>query len=71
MIGSLSAMAPERREAITSVAFRAFISGSFVCFITASIAGLLMPESMFDGETNNSTITTTLAPLLLDNQFNY
>lgn len=46
MIGSLSAMCPEKRPDITSVAIRAFISGSIICFITASIAGLLMtPEN--------------------------
>lgn len=41
MIGTLSAMVPERRGAITSVAFRAFITGSIVCFMTASIGGKL------------------------------
>lgn len=39
LIGSLSAMAPTRRATITSVAFRAFIVGSIVCFISASFAG--------------------------------
>lgn len=39
MIGTLSAMVPDKRGVITSVAFRAFITGSIVCFMTASIGG--------------------------------
>lgn len=46
MIGALSALAPERRPAITKVAFRAFLSGCIVSFITASIAGMLMTDEM-------------------------
>ncbi|KAI8128428.1 hypothetical protein FF38_10023 [Lucilia cuprina] len=42
LIGSLGAMAPKRRGFITSVAFRAFIVGSIVCFMSASFAGILM-----------------------------
>ncbi|ALC40788.1 CG8083 [Drosophila busckii] len=42
LIGSLSVMAPKRRNDITAVAFRAFIVGSIVCFISASFAGILM-----------------------------
>jgi pyrimidine nucleoside transport protein len=48
LIGTLSAMAPEKRPTITSVAFRAFFSGCFVCFTTASIAGLLMTDEMIN-----------------------
>lgn len=48
LIGSLSAMAPEKRPTFTAVAFRAFFSGCFVCFITASIAGLLMTDDMIN-----------------------
>ena len=40
MIGGLSAMAPEKREQIASVAMRSFIAGSLVCFLTASTAGI-------------------------------
>lgn len=40
MIGGLSTMAPEKREQIAGVAMRAFIAGSLVCFLTASIAGM-------------------------------
>ncbi|XP_036346521.1 solute carrier family 28 member 3-like [Rhagoletis pomonella] len=44
LIGSLSAMAPNRRYIITSVAMRAFVVGSIVCFVSASFAGLLLQE---------------------------
>ncbi|XP_022221556.2 LOW QUALITY PROTEIN: solute carrier family 28 member 3 [Drosophila obscura] len=44
LIGSLSAMAPNRRSTITSVAFRAFVVGSIVCFVSASFAGILLQE---------------------------
>lgn len=39
LIGSLTSMAPEKTREITNAAIRAFISGSIVCFLTASIAG--------------------------------
>lgn len=48
MIAALSTMAPERRGAIASVAWRAFIAGSCICFITASIAGILMPADVYN-----------------------
>uniref|UniRef100_A0A182S9M3 Sodium/nucleoside cotransporter n=1 Tax=Anopheles maculatus TaxID=74869 RepID=A0A182S9M3_9DIPT len=48
MIGTLSAMVPNKRHVITSVAFRAFLTGSIVCFMTASIGGLLMDDSIFN-----------------------
>lgn len=44
MVGGLSALAPERRPAIAKVALRAFFSACFVTLITASIAGLLLPD---------------------------
>ncbi|XP_049308837.1 solute carrier family 28 member 3 [Bactrocera dorsalis] len=44
LIGTLSAMAPNRRYVITSVAMRAFVVGSIVCFVSASFAGLLLQE---------------------------
>jgi pyrimidine nucleoside transport protein len=46
MIGSLSALAPEQRPAITKVAIRAVISGCIVSLMTASIAGLLMSDEL-------------------------
>lgn len=48
MIGTLSAMAPDKRNIITSVAVRAFLTGSIVCFMTASIGGLLMDDAIFN-----------------------
>ncbi|KAJ6639062.1 Solute carrier family 28 member 3 [Pseudolycoriella hygida] len=47
LIGALSTMSPESRHKITAVAFRAFISGSIICFMTASIAGLLITDADF------------------------
>merc|ERR1711971_565277 len=44
-IAALSFMAPTRRAAISEVALRAFISGSAACFLTACIAGALIPGS--------------------------
>uniref|UniRef100_A0A1B0DND1 Uncharacterized protein n=1 Tax=Phlebotomus papatasi TaxID=29031 RepID=A0A1B0DND1_PHLPP len=58
MIGGLGAMAPERRSAITAVAIRGFIAGTCVCFITASIAGILMADNMFSEMTVNSINNT-------------
>ncbi|XP_069702912.1 uncharacterized transporter YutK-like isoform X2 [Periplaneta americana] len=44
LIGALVTLAPERRSAVTEVAFRAFIAGSATCFLTASIAGMLTTD---------------------------
>lgn len=38
-IGVFSSLAPEKREQVTNVIVRAFVAGSAVCFLTASIAG--------------------------------
>lgn len=62
MIGTLSALAPERRPSITKVAFRAFVSGCLVTLMTASIAGLLMTDEMIEGTfPGNMNFTMTLA----------
>lgn len=58
MIGALSALAPERRKSITSVALRAFLAGSIVCFLSACIAGLLMTDAMIEGTGNADKIMT-------------
>lgn len=47
MIGALSAMAPNQRETLSKTAVRAFFAGCGICFMTASIAALLMPEGSF------------------------
>uniref|UniRef100_A0AAG5DEN2 Sodium/nucleoside cotransporter n=1 Tax=Anopheles atroparvus TaxID=41427 RepID=A0AAG5DEN2_ANOAO len=62
MIGTLSAMAPDKRNIITAVAFRAFLTGSIVCFMTASIGGLLMDETIF----NNFGKAMQVSPLVLN-----
>jgi len=46
MVGGLSALAPERRPAITKVVLRALVSGCFVTLITASVASLLMTDDL-------------------------
>lgn len=38
-IGIFSSLAPEKKEQITDVIVRAFVTGCAVCFLTASIAG--------------------------------
>lgn len=38
-VGVFSSLAPEKKEQVTDVVVRAFITGSAVCFLTASIAG--------------------------------
>ncbi|XP_063835920.1 solute carrier family 28 member 3 [Ostrinia nubilalis] len=47
MIGAISAMAPNQRETLSGMAVRAFFTGCGICFMTACIAGLLMPEGSF------------------------
>ncbi|CAD7077356.1 unnamed protein product [Hermetia illucens] len=58
LIGTLSAMAPQRRSVITGVAVRAFIVGCIICFMSASFAGLLITEEMLADMQG----TTTPAP---------
>ncbi|XP_011297444.1 solute carrier family 28 member 3 isoform X1 [Fopius arisanus] len=57
MMGSLGSIAPEKREQIASVAIRAFIAGSAVCFLTASIAGMLMNEDFYAPAVNATTMS--------------
>ncbi|XP_071545802.1 uncharacterized transporter YutK-like [Panulirus ornatus] len=45
MLGGLGSMAPNRRDAMASVALRAMIAGSCSCFLTASVAGTLLTSS--------------------------
>lgn len=42
-LGSLVAMAPERRSDLSQIAVRAMITGSVTCCMTACIAGTLLP----------------------------
>ncbi|KAK5638673.1 hypothetical protein RI129_012968 [Pyrocoelia pectoralis] len=46
MISCLSVLMPKKRSAITSTVFRAFVAGEIVCFMTACIAALLIPENL-------------------------
>ena len=50
-LATLSSMAPERKSDFAGVVFRAFISGSVACFLTACIAGTLYdqedPDTLF------------------------
>jgi len=41
MIGGISSLAPGRRAEIAKMSIRAFIAGTFACFSTACIAGIL------------------------------
>ncbi|XP_023244906.1 solute carrier family 28 member 3-like [Copidosoma floridanum] len=52
-VGSLSAMANEKKDAISGTVIRAFVGGIAVCFLTASIAGMLVIE---DPESKASTL---------------
>ncbi|XP_052743001.1 solute carrier family 28 member 3 [Bicyclus anynana] len=47
MIGAISSMAANQRETLSSIAVRAFFAGCGICFMTACIAALLMPEGSF------------------------
>ncbi|XP_023168346.1 solute carrier family 28 member 3 [Drosophila hydei] len=58
LVGSLSAMAPNRRGTIAAVAIRAFIVGSIVCFISASFAGIVIPD-----EDENTVYNKVMAKL--------
>ncbi|KAJ8953708.1 hypothetical protein NQ314_007318 [Rhamnusium bicolor] len=43
-VSGLGALMPNKRETITRLVFRAFFAGAIVCFMTACIAGALMPD---------------------------
>ena len=46
-LATLSSMAPSRKADFAGVAFRAFVSGSMACFLTACIAGALYDKEGF------------------------
>ncbi|KZC05789.1 Solute carrier family 28 member 3, partial [Dufourea novaeangliae] len=54
-LGVLTSLAPERKEQIASTVLRAFVAGSVVCFLTASIAGMLITDGAFDSVANVTT----------------
>ena len=41
-LGGLGAMAPERKQDLAQVVFRAFVAGCFTSFINACMAGALI-----------------------------
>ncbi|XP_072760726.1 solute carrier family 28 member 3 isoform X2 [Anoplolepis gracilipes] len=43
-IGTFASLAPEKKEQVTKVIMRALVTGSTVCFLTASIAGMLIND---------------------------
>ncbi|ENN75013.1 hypothetical protein HUJ04_001284 [Dendroctonus ponderosae] len=45
IISTMAALAPETKTTVTRLVFRAFVGGTLVCFMTACIAGVLMPDS--------------------------
>ncbi|XP_047541465.1 solute carrier family 28 member 3-like [Vanessa atalanta] len=47
LIGAISSMAPNQTETLSSMAVRAFFAGCGICFMTACIAGILMPVGSF------------------------
>lgn len=70
-IGVFSSLAPKKKEQVTKVIIRAFLVGNAVCFLTASIAGMLINDVTLSSSTNvtvlisNDTSVTTLnTPLI-------
>ncbi|XP_065057044.1 solute carrier family 28 member 3-like isoform X2 [Rhopilema esculentum] len=59
-IGGLSALAPQRRSDLASVAVRAMIAGTIACFMTACIAGILYQDGYDDSTI--PVLTTILTP---------
>ncbi|XP_032670572.1 solute carrier family 28 member 3-like [Odontomachus brunneus] len=71
-IGCLSSLAPEKKEQITGAVVRAFFAGSAVCFLTASIAGMLVDNITLSNSTVTmipNVTTTTMPGVSLLNQF--
>lgn len=42
LLGGIGAMAPSRRGELASLGIKALVAGSFACFLTANIAGILL-----------------------------
>lgn len=67
-IGCLSSLVPEKKKQITAVVVRAFFAGSAVCFLTASVAGMLINDDAFPSSatttTTNITATTLSIPIM-------
>lgn len=67
MIGSLSAICPEKRPDIVSVAVRAFVAGSIICFINAAIAGKWKRYSDIEYKVKTSPLSTLGLLMTTDN----
>ncbi|XP_020912178.1 solute carrier family 28 member 3 isoform X2 [Exaiptasia diaphana] len=58
-LGGLGPMAPHRVSDMSKLALRALLAGTFACFMTACVAGILYDESMYEGRHPiNATIAT-------------
>lgn len=67
-IGVFSSLVPEKKEQVTAVIVRAFITGTAACFLTASIAGMLLDDASLISSDDNTTAipnitSTTLTAL--------
>ncbi|XP_043260400.1 solute carrier family 28 member 3 isoform X1 [Colletes gigas] len=60
-LGGLSTLAPDRKEQISSAVLRAFIAGSAVNFLTASIAGMLIADPPFDAVNATMALNMSVA----------
>ncbi|KAI4454725.1 sodium/nucleoside cotransporter [Holotrichia oblita] len=48
MVSALSTLVPEKSHVVTAVVFRAYVCGTIICLLTASMAALLIPEDLLD-----------------------
>ncbi|XP_076763627.1 concentrative nucleoside transporter 2 [Xylocopa sonorina] len=51
-LSMLSSLAPDKKEIISAAIFRAFVAGSAVTFLTASTAGMLIPDDYYHSPTS-------------------
>ncbi|XP_008334921.1 solute carrier family 28 member 3 [Cynoglossus semilaevis] len=64
-VGALTALAPNRQSDFSSCGIRALVAGSFSCFMTACIAGILyIPDPLcplhLSSQFNNSNVTSSI-----------
>ncbi|XP_065648982.1 solute carrier family 28 member 3-like isoform X1 [Hydra vulgaris] len=64
-LGGLSCLIPSKKQCLAKLVFRALVSGTLACFMTACIAGMLYDDQKYD-----SNITPTSARNLTINIFN-
>ena len=73
-LGILGAMCPKRKATFAKVVIRALIAGCFSCFVTASVAGMLVEEatschSVSGCSTYLSNIADVLGPYVQNSSF--